>query len=385
MSVSVRLLALIVASGLLLLACGSGDVAPLESPAGPNDLLSVANDGPEEGEEPTPSESIPDEPVPDEAPPVEPTPIEPVLDEPPDLEPELIAPADPVPSPPPQSAPEVVDWDGVDASLLRRERDAADLAIFNQIALATAERRALPLIREIPLFYIDRTDVATLFRPAVREPDRERAAFFDQALPLLDVTSQSWLGLIEQAWVGGLIAVYFEEQEAMVLVSELDTIREGDVGTLVHEVVHALQDQHFDLDLGLRDAAVSYDRSQAFLFVVEGDARHSEQFAPEILAALPPLPAGREQAPGLDSRFPPLITDLFTAPYIVGRGIVNTLLEGDDFAVVNSFLAEPPSTTEQLLHLEVPDNVQAQVSIGRLPQAPSPRRGVVSVRDGHDG
>jgi len=120
---------------------------------------------------------------------------------------------------------------------------------------------------------------------------------------------------------------------------------------LVHELTHALQDQHFDLHRETGDFDESY---LAFESVVEGDATRIENqyvksLTPEEQAAY----AAEESevsitvTPGLE-----VLGMLANFPYEVGEQFVSEVFEFGGQARVDQALRSPPTTTEQILHTE---------------------------------
>ena len=126
---------------------------------------------------------------------------------------------------------------------------------------------------------------------------------------------------------------------------------------LVHELTHALQDQHFDLDRQQRRLRRSTQGLQA---VVEGDARriqsaYEDTMSPAELAALNQELA--ERAASIPSEVPPALAALNGFPYRVGERFTSTVVALSGQKVLDAAFSEPPSTAEQLLH---PDRFIAQ-------------------------
>ncbi|MEO6458002.1 MAG: hypothetical protein ABIO92_06980 [Chloroflexia bacterium] len=124
--------------------------------------------------------------------------------------------------------------------------------------------------------------------------------------------------------------------------------------TLAHEFVHSLQDQHFDLDKLLPEDSQDDDRSLAIRSLVEGDAtlagimyayRHftKEEFE-EMLAESSNNPSD------VIDRVPVYIRNGLLFPYDAGATFVGNLIEEGGFDRVNKALADPPISSEQILH-----------------------------------
>ena len=126
--------------------------------------------------------------------------------------------------------------------------------------------------------------------------------------------------------------------------------------TLAHEFVHALQDQHYDLEKLLPDKTDDDDRSMAVRALVEGDAtmaglmyayRHMSQ---EDFQKL--LEESQSAPTDVLNRAPRYIRESLLFPYSAGSEFVSRLIELGGFERVNQALADPPLSTEQVMHPE---------------------------------
>jgi hypothetical protein len=158
--------------------------------------------------------------------------------------------------------------------------------------------------------------------------------------------------------LSGQVAGYYSPERAELFVVS----RSGGVGpvewsTYAHEYTHQLQDQHFDLgDLGL-DATDQSDRSLAVLALVEGDATATQSawmqaaMTPEELGEV--FQAGLDPA-GLDAlrRAPAIVRETSLFPYQAGLTFVMALLQARGEGAVDAAFADPPASTEQVLHPE---------------------------------
>ena len=135
--------------------------------------------------------------------------------------------------------------------------------------------------------------------------------------------------------------------------------------TFVHELTHALQDQHFDLH-----RPEMYDREDesglAFDALVEGDAKRIEALYVETLTDEEQKAAQdeeREAASGVDPTTPRILLELLVFPYVVGPRFTGEIFRAQGQSRLDAVFAEPPSTTEQVLH---PD---ADLADGERPRA----------------
>ncbi len=122
--------------------------------------------------------------------------------------------------------------------------------------------------------------------------------------------------------------------------------------TLAHELVHVLQDQNFDLT---RVADLPESRGTVLRALAEGDAgRVEDAYVADVLtdaertAYEEASAAEGEEASGeLDEKVPPIMTALFSSPYVFGPVLIQVLdQEGGDDAI-DGALEEPP--TEEVL------------------------------------
>ncbi len=143
---------------------------------------------------------------------------------------------------------------------------------------------------------------------------------------------------------------------------ELFVLKEGDVlgaqarSTVAHEFVHSLQDQYFDLEKLFPEDSVEYDRDTAMRALAEGDAVVSEieyvrtYFTPdEIRDLIEQESAGPSETLNNAPRY---IRDTLYFPYIQGTSFAERLRGEGSFKRVNDALADPPQSTEQIIHPE---------------------------------
>jgi len=132
---------------------------------------------------------------------------------------------------------------------------------------------------------------------------------------------------------------------------------EADV-TLWHELVHALQDQHYDLSHLTDWQPDSGDSQAAVHALAEGDATSAMLDAllkPRGGGALQ-LPEGLMRAQSVlgsaATEAPPVLVRSLLAPYVDGLAFTNYLRRRGGFGAVDEAWRAPPASTEQLLHPE---------------------------------
>ena len=154
-------------------------------------------------------------------------------------------------------------------------------------------------------------------------------------------------------------ATYSPLDKQVLLVSGRGGFR--DTGLLTHEMVHALQDQHFDLLRMMLARPFDFDREEATFALVEGDAVSVERRAGqgEAWARRPLEDVAREEderfAPyrrGLGALFPPLLTETFIFRYRDGLRFVEAMRRARPAVNLDEVFRRPPVSSEQVLHPE---------------------------------
>ncbi len=160
------------------------------------------------------------------------------------------------------------------------------------------------------------------------------------------------------AQLGGF---YDPDTGEMVLAADLSGPAAG--SALSHELVHALQDQHWNLKSRMHYRPGESDTSLATSALAEGDAtsammdimirslstdRSALDIDDEILAAQ--LEAGMDL--GVGANVPHAVKAGMIAPYSDGMRFVHALRRSGGWEEVNRAWERAPTTTEQILHPE---------------------------------
>ena len=147
----------------------------------------------------------------------------------------------------------------------------------------------------------------------------------------------------------GVLGFYDPEEAALYVRG--DSLGPFEELILVHELTHALEDQHFGLDRPDLDER-NDEASESFLALVEGSAVVVEQ---RFLESLPSdrrrvAEAGEEAAGEANGEVPDVIDALFGYPYRDGPVFVSGILAEGGPARLDAALVDPPTTSEQVLH-----------------------------------
>lgn len=223
--------------------------------------------------------------------------------------------------------------------------------------------RELPAKQRVHGVRMGRSEIrAEVERLLVEETPKEALAgnaellFAFDAVPS-DFDLEKTLGLLYSAELAGF---YDPKSDRMVLATDLG--RDAEKMTLYHELVHALQDQYFDLGKGLTWQPEQSDLQGALHALAEGDATAAmvEIFAAARGIAASEIPAAAlrldalmlQAAPDL-ARVPGIIARSLIAPYADGLEFVRYLrAHRGGFAGVNQAFLKAPISTEQILHPE---------------------------------
>jgi hypothetical protein len=197
----------------------------------------------------------------------------------------------------------------------------------------------------------DFTDDVTSDEAVLSDEERaqyDQVAAFYRAFGLVDA-DLDLLSANNELSSEGILA-YYDPQSKRIRVRGTE-ITPGVAVTLVHELTHALQDQHFDLERldGIEDIA----EATAFRAVIEGDAVRVEQayvgtLEPDALAAYEDEIQGEvDDVLAVDA--PDFLATLLSAPYSVGPAFLEALVGVDGEGALDEALLTPPVNDEQLI------------------------------------
>jgi hypothetical protein len=233
---------------------------------------------------------------------------------------------------------------------------------YDEISNEVSEIRELSLIDPIDVEVMSRTDLQQQQRDDLETEypaeDRENDQRVLVAFGLIDEDLD--LGDLYVNLLGEQVAGYYDptsDEMVVVASSDGDELSAADQATFAHEVVHALQDQHFDLETftDLRLEGTS-DESLAITALIEGDATVGQL---DFLIANPSLArdyldeiqSGDSSSEVFDSA-PAILSETLIFPYLHGQEFVQALYDNGGWDAVNEAFGNPPTTTEQILHPE---------------------------------
>jgi hypothetical protein len=265
------------------------------------------------------------------------------------------------------------------ASANNKAKHDADAVVAEALELV-ARVRQLSAKNPVPGLRMQRAELhAEMQRLLVEETPKEALLGNAELLFALDTVAADFdlESTIAKLYAAELAGFYDPKAKHMVLATDLG--RDAETVTLYHELVHALQDQHFDLGRSFTFRPEESDVQGALHSLAEGDATSAmtEIFAASRGVAATEIPSSalRLQAVVLQAapdsaQVPGIIARSMIAPYADGLDFVRYLREHQGgFAAVNRAFEAPPISTEQILH---PQKYLTHEPVEPLPAPTSP-------------
>jgi hypothetical protein len=180
-------------------------------------------------------------------------------------------------------------------------------------------------------------------------------AAFDLVDPDIDMYD-----LLVRLYAEQIAGFYDPETEQLYVIADAGLMGQLERLTYAHEFTHALQDQHFDLEaLGLRDDADEvYDDEylSAIQALVEGDASLTQRRFMSTYYSADDMATLMQESLKVDSSVldavPDVLRESLFFPYNYGEVFVRALYDEGGQAAVDAAFANPPVSTEQILHPE---------------------------------
>jgi hypothetical protein len=227
------------------------------------------------------------------------------------------------------------------------------VALAPEIEEATGLRFTAPPKVEVRT----REQVRTFVRGVLEEPGaREELAGLTAAYRRLGAIPDSVeLRTLLGRLLGEQVAGYYDPKSKTLYVVQGTDSATAAV-TLRHELVHALQDQHRDLDSLLRIRGQA-DRATAAQAALEGQATWTQLGGGTDLAAR--MPGGWDRVRAQIRANAQRSAELGDAPLVVREGLLFPYLSGAELARATALAGHPdsvlrrlPESTEQVLHVE---------------------------------
>ena len=225
------------------------------------------------------------------------------------------------------------------------------LALVEELEAYVAEARGLDFRQPVEVELADDDEFEARLLEDFEEDvdDIEDVEVFYRAMGLIGPDTDL-LEELQAIYSAGVLGFYDTETNDLVVRGRTPTpyVRQ----TIVHELVHALDDQHFELFREQYDERKD-EIATGFSSVVEGNARRIEQrWLGEQPADVREQAKAEEQAfaDGIDvDAFPEILLFEIGAPYELGQILVGSLVADGGERAVDAALGDPPTTSEQVL------------------------------------
>ncbi|MDE2928618.1 MAG: hypothetical protein OXT71_19720 [Acidobacteriota bacterium] len=159
------------------------------------------------------------------------------------------------------------------------------------------------------------------------------------------------------------VAGYYDPKARTLHVADWVPVQEQ-LPVMAHELAHALQDQHFDLDKLLEGVEGNEDTTQAHVAVVEGEglglmleyvlepAGMSFLDIPDIVQMQKDQMANASQSYDVFRTVPAFFREALLFPYVQGARFLQHYVRRHGWPGVDRLYADLPRSTEQILHPE---------------------------------
>ncbi|WP_201294022.1 Hvo_1808 family surface protein [Natronorubrum halalkaliphilum] len=231
------------------------------------------------------------------------------------------------------------------------EDDELDAVVARSMA-RVEEIRNLTFEDDVPVDVISREEFQTehddIFVELSEDEQRKQNVTYE-ALFMVDRDTDA-ADELEAMYGGSVDGYYAPSSDQIVLVSDNPETPELDEVVLGHELVHALQDQHYDLTSYDRE---TIDQDNAKNGLIEGDAvwvdTEYEQRCGDEWGCVLPADSDPDDFPELNWG---IYMTLFQ-PYSDGPAYVDHLLETDDgWSAVDAAYDDPPTSSSTVIHHE---------------------------------
>jgi hypothetical protein len=261
------------------------------------------------------------------------------------------------------SAPEPTDGataqpDGTEASarVVKPEESAEQRA---EIERQTSSLRGLPFKAPVTYKMIERGQLKAVLEKMVEEQYTERELRdYSRSLAAMGLVPDGTdvLRVLMGLYGEQVAAFYVPEEHALYTFQDQAWTGSMDRMLLSHELVHALQDQHFDVGRLPLKLKTNDDKVLATSALVEGDATVLMTYwyanHADLDGALQDLLAAFGQNTQELAKAPEHLRESLIFPYQEGQRFVAALVQAGGMEAVNKVFAAPPTSTEQILHPE---------------------------------
>lgn len=242
---------------------------------------------------------------------------------------------------------------------------------------AVEEIRGREFKNDVKNVVIDRADLAAHLAEQMQRTTPyplEQWAEVLRALQLVDGDTQAMLPKLLDLYEGQVLAFYDPQSHTYYSIKQLPELPAGaaelvdpkvlEETVMVHELMHALQDQHFSLASREKTLRRDTDASLAWHSVLEGEAvlvmmAHmlgrsgvtlDEVVKDETMLAM--LGSAAQAESMIDPSTPKYFTEMLKFPYLEGLKFVAAAYRRGGWKEIDRIHANPPRSTREVLHPE---------------------------------
>ncbi|MGH9594478.1 MAG: hypothetical protein ACRD5L_15410 [Bryobacteraceae bacterium] len=228
-----------------------------------------------------------------------------------------------------------------------------------QIEQQTSELRGLPFKNPVTYKMIERTELRRVLVEKVKEQyTAQEMLDYSRSMSAMGLVPEGTdlLNVIISLYNEQVAAFYVPDERALYTFKDLVFSSNLDKMLLSHELTHALQDQHFDLQKFPLKIKTNDDLALATSALVEGDATvlmtrwYFENVDPSKM--LGDLGAMMGQNTAKLREAPPYLRAMLMFPYQQGQSFVMALYVSGGNAAIDAAFRNPPICTKDILHPE---------------------------------
>jgi hypothetical protein len=244
---------------------------------------------------------------------------------------------------------------GIDPAVVERLRTEVE-----ELAEIAAEIRGLPFIDPPNVVFLTEGELAARVRAEFESELEPGEVEWTEAVldlfGLLDPQEQPLMDLYLDLLSEQVLGLYVSDTKELLVRADVEDLSVLSKTTVVHELIHALTDQHFDVGRRIDDlvAGDRFDEASAYLSLLEGEATYFQfVYIADYLSAADAVALATEIT-GADS------SALEETPYAISETLFFRYENGFDFALAlvqeegiegfNDADRDPPTTTEQIAH-----------------------------------
>jgi len=211
--------------------------------------------------------------------------------------------------------------------------------------------RSLKFLEDVPFEYISRENLLEKQEENYIE-QKEEIYITEKILLALNVWEKGdFYEELLDFYNEGIIGYYNYDEKKVYLIEERNENPIVRKITIAHELTHVLQDQHYNI-LSMETQMKGDDRLIALTCLLEGDASYVEATYTLGLSIIEIDALYEYYASYEYCDFNNIIADIAFFPYIYGTMFVEEIISKYGIEYLESVYKRPPSSTEQILHLE---------------------------------